>query len=88
MKITMMMPSGSFQLRSSAFMTASWSYKVGVWSESHGCPSFMLLVVFINILSLGSLFSPQSSQLHWIILHYGKCRTEKGSEPCVSNLFF
>lgn len=80
MKITMMMSSRSCQLGS---MTASWSYKVGVWSESHGCPSFKLLVVFYkNLASRFTFFSPELSTA----LHYGKCRMDKGSEPCVNSL--
>lgn len=78
MKITMMMSSGSCQL-------GSWSYKVGVWSESHGCPSFMLLVVFFfykNLASRFTFFSPELSTA----LHYGKYRIDKGSEPCVNSL--
>lgn len=83
MKITMMMSSGSCQLGS---MTASWSYKVGVWSESPGCPSFMLLVVFFTkILPLGSLSFPQSSQLHCIMGNVGWTR-DPSHVLTVSNL--
>lgn len=80
MKITMMMSSGSCQL-------GSWSYKVGVWSESHGCPSFMLLVVlfFTKILPLGSLSFPQSSQLHCIMGNAGWTR-DPSHVLTVSNL--